>query len=405
MRQRSGLARTIQEGSLYLLLLLLPFSKAAVEILFPFLFVSWLVERLSPRTRTDTIWIRPDVRWLIVFLGGYLVVCALSITVSTAPYLSLRGFIGKWLEYLLFFVVCADVGSRPGVATRSAAVLAISSVFVVIEAVTQELHGKGLFLGHEFIMYGRATGPYENPIDLATYFMVVLPILLGYSASRRWPSRILLWGLSLVLIIMFARTDALGAWLALCVGVVAVMSREALFRRYGLLIFVVVLLAAWLCPQSPGYIKEAFSLSRNGIADRWTMWQAAIGMIRDRPILGQGLNTFMDNYLRYRVGGEIWPRYAHNCYLQVAAETGILGAVAFLALLGLLFVRLLSGSHRGQPADRVLLAGLAVGLLAFALQAGIDTNFYALRQAALFWILAGLAVGVSARARTASRVS
>lgn len=405
MRQRFGLARTIQEGSLYLLLFLLPFSKAAIEILFPFLLVPWLVERLSPRTRTDTIWIRPDVRWLIVFLGGYLVVCALSIVGSTAPHLSLRGFFSKWLEYLLFFVVCADVGSRPGVATRSAAVLAISSVFVVLEALTQELHGKGLFLGYQLIMYGRATGPYENPIDLATYFMVVLPILLGYSASRRWPSRILLWGLSLVLIIMFARTDALGAWLALCIGVVAVMSREPLFRRHGLLILVVVLLAAWLYPESPGYTKEVLSLSRNGLADRWTMWQAAIGMIRDRPILGHGVNTFMSRYLDYWVGGERMPRYAHNCYLQVAAETGILGAVAFLALLGLLFVRLLSGSHRGQPADRVLLAGLAGGLLAFALQAGIDTNFYALRQAALFWILAGLALGVSARARTASRVS
>jgi len=133
-----------------------------------------------------------------------------------------------------------------------------------------------------------------------------------------------------------------------------------------------------------------------GEQDRLVMWQAAWKMIQDRPVLGHGVNTFMSRYLDYWVGGERMPRYAHNCYLQVAAETGMLGLAAFLALLGLLFVRLLTGSQRGPPADQAQLAGLTAGLLAFALQAGIDTNFYSVRQAALFWVLAGLAIGFTA---------
>jgi putative inorganic carbon (HCO3(-)) transporter len=140
-----------------------------------------------------------------------------------------------------------------------------------------------------------------------------------------------------------------------------------------------------------------FSLLDAGAHDRWLMWQAALGMIRDRPWLGHGVNTFMANYLAYWVGGERFPRYAHNCYLQVAAETGLIGLSAFLGLLGAVFWRVLAGVREATPEQRLLLLGLGAGLLAFATQSALDTNFYSLRQAALFWVLAGLAVGLSVR--------
>jgi len=125
------------------------------------------------------------------------------------------------------------------------------------------------------------------------------------------------------------------------------------------------------------------------------MWQAAGGMIKDRPLLGHGINTFMANYLTYWVGGERQPRYAHNCYLQMAAETGALGLVAFLALLWGMGVQVRRGVRTTTSRERFLLLGLATGLLAFVIHAAVDTDFYSLRQAALFWVLAGCAVGVS----------
>jgi hypothetical protein len=42
-----------------------------------------------------------------------------------------------------------------------------------------------------------------------------------------------------------------------------------------------------------------------------------------------------------------------------------------------------------------LLIGLGTGLVAFALHAAIDTNFYSVRSATLFWAFAGLALGLS----------
>ena len=77
----------------------------------------------------------------------------------------------------------------------------------------------------------------------------------------------------------------------------------------------------------------------------------------------------------------------------MAAEIGVLGAVAFIGLLGWLFLRLFTSASRMAQRDHLLMAGVTAGLLAFALQAAIDTNFYALRQATLYWVLMGLTVG------------
>ena len=122
-------------------------------------------------------------------VGAYLGVCALSLLVSSHPWLSVKGLVNKWLEYLLLFIIAADLAATPNVVTRSLTVMTWSSVFVVIEAVTQEVFRKGIFRGLPFHAYGRITGPYENPIDLATYLIVIIPVLLTYGLSRHGRSR------------------------------------------------------------------------------------------------------------------------------------------------------------------------------------------------------------------------
>lgn len=390
------LAEIVQEGSVYVLLALLPFSKAAIEILFGFLFIAWLVARIDPRTRQDSFWLRRSSRPLAVAVVGYLAACALSIAVSSAPWLSVKGFIGKWVEYLLLFVIMADVGRRAVVWKRSLTVLAVSSLIVFMEAMTQLWLGRGLLRHYPLMMYGRVTGPYENPIDLATYLMVVLLCLL-IGPWRHVAGRALRWVALGALLWLFAATDAQGAWLAFCVGLVAMMGAAPAFRHKGLVWLLAALGAAVTALSLSGHLKGALSFSEAGKMDRWLMWQAALGMIHDRPWLGHGVNTFMDNYLRYRVGGELWPRYAHNCYLQVAAETGVVGLAWFLGLLAALFARLSKALAQLEPERGLLLLGLFGGLVAFVTQAAYDTNFYAMRQATLFWVLAGLALGLSER--------
>ena len=390
-------ARPLQAASLYVLLFLLPFSKSTVEITFGLLLLGWVLERLNPATRAKTIWLSGRLRPLALAVIAYLAACALSILVSDFPGLSVSGFINKWLEYLLFFVIVADVARRPEVMKISLTVLACSTLAVFIHGIAQEVliatvpYRETMPIFH----YGRMTGPYENPIDLATYLMVIIPILLGFSISQRGIRRAGIWAVLLLGLGSLARTEALGAWIGFWIGLLVMMRQSHAIRRAGSIVLIGSLLACAVFLHHSGHLRQTSSPSEIGKVDRLVTWRAAIKMIRDRPVLGHGLNTFMANYLKYWVGGEHQPRYAHNCYLQVAAETGLLGLAAFLWLLWCLGVRLAHSVRFAHGDHRALLLGLCAGLLGFALQAGIDTNFYALRQAALFWVLSGLALGLS----------
>ena len=389
------LARLLQEGSLYVLLFLLPFAKASVAIGFGLILIGWLFDRLNPATRAQTFWATPRARTLLILLSAYFGVCALSITVSDAPRLSLVGAIGKWLKYLLFFVMLTDLGSRVNVVKRSLVVMALSSLCVAVQGLFQELSLQKMFWWQPVFQYRRMVGSYENPIDFGTYLIVLIPIMLTFAVSEQKWRRWLLGGLVLLLSWCLIRTRALGAWLALFMGLFVLMNRLPRVRRALVMLCTVLVVGGGLYLQHVGRLHRLMSLQDIGVGDRWMMWQAATGMIKDRPLLGHGVNTFMFNYLRYWVGGERSPRYAHNCYLQVAAETGLVGLVVFLSLLGVFFSKLIRVVYRVQSKESLLLAGLLAGLLAFVLQSAVDTNFYSLRQAALFWVLAGLALGLS----------
>lgn len=388
------IARLMQEDGLYVLFVLLPFSKASVEIAFGVMFCGWVLERLHPTTRRDTLWLQPRLRSLALAVVGFLVACALSVAVSDVPRLSLRAFFSKWMEYVLFFVIAADVCRRPGVAGRCLWALLLGSAAVVLEGVWQERTGYGLLRGYRLDFFRRMTGPYENPIDLATYLMVVVPPMMLWAIAGRTRGRWLRWGWLLVLMLCLGRAGSVGAWLGLGFGVLVVGLRSAAIRRISLLVLLVALVIGGAFLLRTGRLSTVTSLSDIGKRDRVSMWLSAVAMVQDRPLFGHGLNTFMAIYLDYWVGGEFQPRYAHNCYLQIAAETGLVGLGAFLAFLWQLFT--ICGARAPTSSTRMealFLTGLFGSLAAFAAHAAIDTDFYALRQAALFWTLAGLAVG------------
>ena len=72
------------------------------------------------------------------------------------------------------------------------------------------------------------------------------------------------------------------------------------------------------------------------MSHRIVLWKEAIAIIKDHPFLGCGLNTYSIVAPKYKIaeGGGIYP---HNSYLQMAAETGLLGLGAFLWIIIILF--------------------------------------------------------------------
>lgn len=69
------------------------------------------------------------------------------------------------------------------------------------------------------------------------------------------------------------------------------------------------------------------------VVERLAHWQAAMDMVADRPLLGVGVGNYVPTYPAYALPGWQDPLgHAHNYYLHVAAEAGLLGLGAYLLL-------------------------------------------------------------------------
>ncbi|MBI5233585.1 MAG: O-antigen ligase family protein, partial [Deltaproteobacteria bacterium] len=108
-------------------------------------------------------------------------------------------------------------------------------------------------------------------------------------------------------------------------------------------------------------LMERFALlaEASGGELRRHVWWATVSIIKDYPIVGTGLGTFETVFWGYRPieAGAMWWQSAHNDYLQIMAETGILGAL----IAGCLVFTLL------RSAVRSIKKGGRAGLLAVSL--------------------------------------
>jgi O-antigen ligase len=79
-------------------------------------------------------------------------------------------------------------------------------------------------------------------------------------------------------------------------------------------------------------LKEDFSTGR------FHIWQITLQIIRDYPILGAGLDAFGVAYTKYDTSnGNMAVLRAHNDYLQILADAGILGFSCVIGFIVLLF--------------------------------------------------------------------
>lgn len=66
------------------------------------------------------------------------------------------------------------------------------------------------------------------------------------------------------------------------------------------------------------------------VVERLAHWEAALGMVRAHPLLGVGIGNYVPVYPAYAVPGWADPLgHAHNYYLHIAAEAGLLGLAAY----------------------------------------------------------------------------
>jgi O-antigen ligase len=124
-------------------------------------------------------------------------------------------------------------------------------------------------------------------------------------------------------------------------------------------------------------------------------------------LTGTGLNTYGTATVLYQTGSrEVHFQEAHNDYLQLLAEGGVLLAVPVLAAM-LLFVRAVRRRFKASAGDRYdywLRVGAVAGLCAIGLQSFVEFSLQMPGNAALFVVLAAIAMHPAPQLVTKARI-
>jgi len=271
------------------------------------------------------------------------------------------------------------------------------------------LHTKIFFFGHTIEPGSRATAGFRTAPALGAYLAVVIPLAssLMFVPKMR---RALRWCVLIVLILSvwaLVITFTRGAWLAALLGmifffmVLGYLKTSA--RRYictGLLMIVLALIATSIITLGGGSTSK--TLNRGTAQWRLGVWEDSFKMIKEKPLFGHGINTYMQlfqDYRRKKDGIHQYnPTYAHNCYVQLMAETGIVGLLSFLWILFRIFLCSLPRIFSGWAQDKTLSSlslGLLSGIFAYLVHSFFDNHFYSLQFSVYVWFLIGLMVAIN----------
>jgi O-antigen ligase len=179
------------------------------------------------------------------------------------------------------------------------------------------------------------------------------------------------------------------------------------------MIFLIILFAValWANDKSLSLILGGFNQTDTvqSLGGRAEIWRSAVQMIKERPLLGAGLGTFGVNFPRFTLwDGQLIAEAAHNDYLQVLCDTGIVGAVIAIAaiLFYLLNIKRVLWSTTGYLSGIQL--GAFGGVAAILIHSLFDFNLHIYSVALTFSVFVILPFCVSAhhhkhrRARTKS---
>jgi len=141
------------------------------------------------------------------------------------------------------------------------------------------------------------------------------------------------------------------------------------------------------------------------VTGRLDIVRDSLTMAVKKPILGYGLGTFIEVFPRHRTFyTNSIVNAAHNEYVQVLVELGVLGLSLILALTILLFREGLKKAIGWQHnCERAMALAGVIGCSGILIHSLCDFNLQVPANAALFSVLAGIAVAKLLPSHTLSR--
>jgi len=386
----------IVEVAIYCLIFIIPFSKAGIEIFGITAIVAWTLKTLLARSNPLASLPKHVVFTLSLLFLANIASCVVSVSLAH----SLKALFTKTLEYMLFFLIVAEVFSDAKRIKPLLWVICISLALFYANGIVQYITGYDLV--RKYFYEGYMSGSMGSHNDFGTYVIIFIPIFLAFAINMKQSLKyriIMFIVLSMSLCCLFL-SSCRAAWVGFIfmIAFFVIVKNKWLFLSSVLVLILSLFLLQDFVKSNikEEDVKEKISADYS-INHRFLMAKEATIMILDHPALGTGLNTYTIMGPKYKIhplGG----MYPHNSYLHKAAETGLVGLGMFflfiwsLYSIGIRSLWLLSSKNMTGSIEYVLIRGLMAGLIGLLVNALFDTTLYALKLITVFWVMSGVLI-------------
>ena len=270
-------------------------------------------------------------------------------------------------------------------------------------------------LGHVFTKHPASTQAI-GPTALGTTLLIAIGVSVGLlsTAESGWTFLRLAAGMA-VLTLGLALTYSRGAWGGTIVELgIFFLLADLRYSWRALLLLILIGLAgatfvAVVHPAiDPAVIRRVEGTTFSLAATHWRVFLAlsAVAIFRSHPVFGTGLGTFPLVYPQYRLPGDPNPLpvpFAHNIFLNVAAEGGALGLGAFVAIIGWALV---AGwrwhAQSRSPSDRIVSAAVLSTFIGMLTHQLFDGTIQSVHLGAGLWFLIAI---LGARSKGTGRLT
>jgi O-antigen ligase len=282
-----------------------------------------------------------------------------TVPTSIWPGGSVRVFVDQYSKVALIFMLMVNCATSPRRIERICWVIVLAFGYISVRAWVDYARGVNLYEGNR--IGGAAGGFFENPNDLALNIAAFLPLAFAY--VRRpgpWMKRVV----SAVIIVFMLGTLVFTKSRSGMLGTVAMFGVYLVVTRSitPTTILAGIVAGMLILPALPASFYERMSSITDETKDQTGSYEARRVLLEqawliflEHPVTGVGAGQFMNYGPPGRA--EKW-RVTHNVMLQMAAEIGVFGLLAFAYLIWRAFAaawwtrQALSWMHRRPPARR-----------------------------------------------------
>jgi putative inorganic carbon (HCO3(-)) transporter len=341
----------------------------------------------DPRGRDPT-----GVRWLERLLALVIVLYAVQSVYSTSFQTALQQMVFFYVPFALLYMLLREVGWTQRLVRncmRLVAVLAVAfSVIGFVEYATKTIIlNPKLVVANDLHTYFTVNSVFFDP-DIFGRFLALVMILLaavllfGRDRREQLASGAVLAVLWAGLVLTLSRSSLA----ALLVGLVVLAALRWRPSRALIVAAAVVAVGALAVVISP----NTFGLNQglNGASSgRGGLISGGASLFADRPVWGFGSGSFVKEYRAHHHNGSQTLSASHTIPITIAAEQGLIGEAAYIALVLAAFACLLRGA-RGDPVR----TAIAAAFIALAFHTLLYADFL---EDPVTWALLGVGAALA----------